>query len=163
MAYNITTWKDHAVTPARTFRVTENADGTITLEPAGQILQQGTNQSALNFNNMEQGIFAASMVANEAVRVVHALQQKTEGLEGLELLVSLTSSQKYPFNNSKITVPLPVNRNTKNYSVLIEVLGQAGGGVGEIRVSDKLLNGFKLEYTGGASAVEVKCIVQGGM
>lgn len=163
MAYNITMWKDHAVTPARTFKVVENADGTVTLTPAGEILQQGTNQSAANFNNMEQGIFAAAMTANEAVRLAQILQHKTDGLAGLELTIKLTSSKNYPFNDSKVTIPLPVVRNTKDYTVHVEVLGYAGGGVGEFEITDKLLNGFKIAYSGGASFVDVKCVVQGGI
>lgn len=39
MAYNILVWKDHAVAPANTYTVTENDDGTITLTPAGEIIQ----------------------------------------------------------------------------------------------------------------------------
>ena len=43
MAYQILVWKDHAVAPANTYTVTENDDGTITLTPAGKVIQQGTN------------------------------------------------------------------------------------------------------------------------
>lgn len=163
MAYNITLWKDHSVTPARTFEVVENADGTITLNPSGKVLQQGTNQSASNFNNMEQGIFAAAMTANEAVRLAQILQQKSEGLEGVKLSAVLTNTQKYPFNNSKQTIALPVNRNTKDYTVYVEVLGYSGGGIGDFEITDKLLNGFKIAYTGGAASVEIKCTVRGGV
>ena len=52
--YSVLFWKDHAVTPDKTFTVRENGDGTITLIPAGKIIQQGTNMSAFNFNNIDK-------------------------------------------------------------------------------------------------------------
>ena len=100
MAYNILVWKDHAVAPANTYTVTENDDGTITLTPAGEIIQQGTNMSAVNFNNMETGIFAANLGAAEALQLLRLVKDKTDSLEGIILEDTLTNSQKYPFNNS---------------------------------------------------------------
>ena len=38
-----------------------------------------------------------------------------------------------------------------------------GGAVGEIVITDKQLNGFKIEHTGSAAKVSVKYIVEGGM
>ena len=37
------------------------------------------------------------------------------------------------------------------------------GAVGEIVITDKQLNGFKIEHTGSAAKVSVKYIVEGGM
>ena len=76
--------------------------------------------------------------------------------------MTLTNSATYPFNNSIKTVALSKNKNKKDYTVLVEVLSAVGGGVGEIRVTDKLLNGFKIEFSGAAKSVVVNCIVQGG-
>lgn len=161
--YNILVWKDHVTDAPRTYIITENSDGTITLQPAGNIIQQGTSQSAGNFNNMEQGIFAANEMAAEAIRVSRLLQRAVEGLEGEQITVSLSNTLGYPFNNSKKTVPLATSRNTQDYTVLVEVVSSVGGGVGEITISDKLLNGFKIEYSGAATNVTVNCYVQGGM
>lgn len=164
MAYNILLWKDHAVSPDKTFKVTENTDGTITLTPTGKIIQQGTNMSAVNFNNMEQGINAANISAIEALRMIGFLQSKAEALEGLVIEATLTNSGKYPFNNSTKTIALGnANlRNNKNYTVIVEAEAVGGGFVGDIVITDKMLNGFKIAYTGGASKVNVKCYVQGG-
>ena len=49
-----------------------------------------------------------------------------------------------------------------NYIVITEVVN-ANGNVGEITVSDKLINGFKLAFTGSATAVTVKYTVIGGL
>jgi hypothetical protein len=37
-----------------------------------------------------------------------------------------------------------------------------GGEVGDIVFSDKMLNGFKVAYTGSATSVRLKIYVQGG-
>ena len=161
--YNILVWKDHVTDAPRTYIIEQNPDGTITLQPAGEVIQQGTSQSASNFNNVEQGVFAANEMAAEAVRVSRLLQRAVEGLEGEQITVTLSNSLLYPFNNSKQTIPLTTTRNDKGYTVLVEVVSSEGGGVGEISISDKLLNGFKVEYSGAATSVTVNCYVQGGM
>lgn len=163
MAYQILVWKDHAVAPGNTYTVTENDDGTITLTPAGKIIQQGTNMSAVNFNNMETGIFAANVTAAEAMQLIRLMKDKAEALEGFILEATLTNSQKYPFNNSIKTLALGSEnvRNSKDYTVIVEAEA-ADGFVGDINITDKMLNGFKIAYTGSASSVQVKCYVQGG-
>lgn len=161
--YSILIWKDHSVTPARTFTVTNNADGTITLTPAGLVLQQGTNQSAVNFNNIEEGVLAANVSAAEALRLIRQLEDKAEALEGVIVEGTLTNSSKYPFNSSKKTLAIPTDstRYNTDYTVIVEAEPTGGFG-GDIIISDKLVNGFKIEYTGSAASVAVKCYVQGG-
>lgn len=76
--------------------------------------------------------------------------------------VTLTNSQKFPFNNSQVTVPIAVERNNTNYIVDFEVT-EANGNVGDVIVSAKLVNGFKIEFTGSATSVTIKYQVLGGM
>ena len=161
--YSILIWKDHAVTPARTFTVTNNADGTITLTPAGLVLQQGTNQSAVNFNNLEEGVLAANVSAAEALRLIRLLEDKAEALEGIIIEGTLTNTSKYPFNNSKKTLAIPTasTRYNTDYTVIVEAEA-TDGFLGDIIISDKLVNGFKIEHTGSAKSVAVKCYIQGG-
>lgn len=161
--YLITVWKDHAVVPANTYTVKENGDGTITLVPAGKVVQQGTNMSAVNFNNMETGIFAANVAAAEAMQIIRLLNDRAESLEGIILEATLTNTSKYPFNNSMKTLALGSEnlRNSKDYTVIVETEAE-GGFVGDIVISDKMLNGFKIAFTGSAKSVRVKCYVQGG-
>lgn len=163
MAYQILVWKDHATTPSNTYNVVENGDGTITLTPAGKVVQQGTNMSAVNFNNLETGVFAANVTAAEAMQLIRLLKDKAESLEGIVLEATLTNTQKYPFNNSVKTLALGnANvRNTKDYTVIVEAEA-VDGFVGDIVISDKMLNGFKVAFTGSASSVNIKCYVQGG-
>lgn len=57
MPYKRTKWRDHVVERPRTFTEVNNPDGSVTHNPApGDVLQQGTPQSATNFNNIEEGL-----------------------------------------------------------------------------------------------------------
>lgn len=57
MAYSRTTWKDRKVEKPRTYKMQNNADGTITLIPMeGTVVEPGTPINALNMNNIEEGI-----------------------------------------------------------------------------------------------------------
>lgn len=75
--------------------------------------------------------------------------------------VTLNNSETYPFNNSMVTVSLAKPRTTQNYIVIVDVPA-AVGNVGEIVITDKLINGFKIGFTGSASSVTVKYKVIGG-
>lgn len=144
-AYKKTDWIDHVVD-----------------QSTGEVIQEGTKQSAGNFNNMETGIFAND--AGSSVLTQEVLQHKRllSDLEGEIGQVTLTNSQEYPFNNSDKTVSLLKARDTLNYRVDVEIMS-AVGFAGDIEVYDKQLNGFKIKFTGSASSVTVKYIVQGGM
>lgn len=58
MSYNKRiNWKDHVPQRPRTYTETVNGDGSKTFTPApGTILQQGTPQSATNFNTMDEAL-----------------------------------------------------------------------------------------------------------
>lgn len=157
-------WKDHIVEHPDWY-TEENVGNGVTKHTKypGRVIQQGTAINARNLNEMEaeslKGIFSSLLIAQH----VNQLNRKVEGLEGTQIEVTMTNSKKYPFNNSKRTVNLPTNRNVKNYTVEVEVESKTGAGVGEICISDKLLNGFKIEYTGAAKSVTVLCTIRGGI
>ena len=140
--YNRTQWKDRVVD-----------SGT------GEVIQEGTLQSAGNFNNMEDGIEDAAVAAAFLVIAAGQLDAQTTAEEKT---VKLTNSQSYPFNNSQQTVNLGTTRTTTAYSVDVEVLDHSGD-VGDVLISDRLLNGFKVRYDGSAKSATVKLIIKGGM
>lgn len=76
---------------------------------------------------------------------------------------TLTNSKTYPFNNSKKTVAITKTRQTLFYDVEVEVTAYSGGLPGNVIVSDKQLNGFKLEFDGSASSVTVAYKIKEGM
>ncbi|GHU70655.1 hypothetical protein FACS1894184_16410 [Clostridia bacterium] len=76
--------------------------------------------------------------------------------------VTLTNTMDYPFNNSIVTVALKTARNTSNYDVSfipqVDYLN-----IGDIVITNRLLNGFKIAYTGSAASVTLSLIIRGGM
>lgn len=162
--YNRTVWRDHVTQYTDRFRETQNADGTVTHTPVeGEVLQQGTPQNEVNFNNIEEGVLAGHEIGCETALAVLHHEATLKGLVGVSGTVIVTNTQTYPFNNSGKTVALSPARNTAEYGVDVEVLEETGGQAGHVIVYDKLVNGFKIRFTGSASAVTVKYVVQGGI
>lgn len=95
MAYDRTRWKDHVTERPRTYVETPNADGSVTLTPAmGNVLQQGTPQSATNFNKMEDGIQHTSVALDWMQCITQAtLRAQNDRIEELEnALAALTGA-----------------------------------------------------------------------
>lgn len=138
----------------RIFYVDEVVD-----EETGERLVEGTPQSAGNFNTSEIGI--SDVDISIRLLALMTLLNKDQ-LEIEEQTITLTNTASFPFNDSLETVALIKNRNNMDYSVETEILSSAGL-PGDIKIKDKLLNGFKIAYTGSAENVEVKFRVQGGM
>ena len=124
-----------------------------------EVIQEGTPQSAGNFNNMEGGISDAHLAA--ALLIIQsgltADQVATE-----EKTVTLTNTQRYPFNSSTQTIALSTVRNFTDYTVEAEITDHEGN-VGEVRIFDRMLNGFKVAYDGSAKTATVKLRIKGGM
>ena len=76
--------------------------------------------------------------------------------------VTLTNSDAYPFNDSLQSVPLETEQADTSYAVIAEVVS-SNGDAGEVNVSEKQVNGFKLSYTGGATSAVVHYFVIGGI
>ena len=77
--------------------------------------------------------------------------------------VTLTNSKDYPFNNSRTTVAITTTRENLYYDVEAEVTAYSGGLPGNIVISDKQLNGFKIEFDGSAKSVTVAYKIKEGM
>lgn len=144
-SYSRTGWVDHVVDSV-----------------SGQVIQEGTPQSAKNFNNMEDGIFQATELGNVLIQQVLQHKRNIADLEGEIKEVPMTNTLAYPFTNSAKTVSLSKARDTTNYRVATEIVS-ADGPIEDIEVYDKQLNGFKLKYMGSAKNVVIKCYIQGGM
>ena len=124
-----------------------------------EVIQEGTPQSAGHFNNMEHGISDAHLAA--ALLIIQsgltADQVATE-----EKAVTLSNSQSYPFNNSTQTIALSRVRNFTDYTVEAEITDHDGN-VGDVRIFDRMLNGFKVAYDGSAKSATIKLRIKGGM
>lgn len=162
--YIPTYWKDEVVEHPYRYKETQNSDGTIEHTPnPGDVLQEGTPQSADNFNNMEHGIFEALALGTETARVVSSVQRKVVGLTEEAHRVTLTNKQEYPFNDSTLDVRLSPERNTKEYTVTVEPVSTTGGALGDVEITNKLLNGFKVHFTGSAKSATINLFVKGGI
>lgn len=123
------------------------------------------NDIQANFEEVLKGIGDAKAAG---ALIVCKMMQREDDIENLlqqatvqTVQKTLTNSLKFPFNNSQVTVPLPREVSNANYVVNTEVVSH-NGNIGEVIVSDKLVNGFKLAFTGSASQVVVKCVIMGG-
>ena len=124
----------------------------------GEVIQKGTDQSAGNFNAMENGIQDVSIAL--AALMIGLDQQQVEN-EVEELTVALTNSEKYPFNNSEKSIAMQKACVSKAYLVDVELVSHVGD-VGDIIISDKLLNGFKVRFDGSAKSATVTLRIKGG-
>ena len=107
----------------------------------------------------EDGDVASKLIVN-ALRQ-HIWQSEDEALICEDGSVTLTNTKKFPFNDSKKSVSLAKTQKNTKYVIIAEVTSVAGN-VGDINVSDRLTNGFKMAFTGGAKSVTVKYYVIGG-
>jgi hypothetical protein len=74
--YKWAKWQDHVTQYEDRYTETNNGDGTITHKPVeGEIIQQGTPQSATNFNHLEDGVTnAGELAALMAIEIIHQRQ-----------------------------------------------------------------------------------------
>lgn len=156
-------WKDHTVEYPNRFKKTETGGYVVLDREPGTVKQQGTPQNASNFNKMDLASLEAMLMASENTRNLIHMGNVVDGMVGVIVEAELKNTQEYPHNNSIKTLQLVTPRNTKDYTVTVEPIAIKGGAVGEFEISDKLLNGFKVKYTGSAKSVTVRCYVRGGI
>jgi hypothetical protein len=76
--------------------------------------------------------------------------------------ITLVNTQHYPFNNSQKTAALASSRDNPDYRVHTEVVS-ASGEVGDVIISDRAINGFKIAFTGSATQAVIRYWVSGGL
>lgn len=171
--YSNTQWKDHVTSPSNCFTITDNGDDTYAIEPAGEVMQQGTGQNQTNFNNIEMGITDVDLAAHILTLYARYLADRADASEEditdlvaevtpEEQEITLTNTASYPFNNSAQKVSLGTTRNTVNYTVEV-IPDTSATDVGEIEVYNKAVNGFYIKYNGSASSVDVTVKIRGGI
>lgn len=109
-----------------------------------------------HLNNLEEGVAAN----NAGVRALETWQGKVANVQTGS--ATLTNTLENPFNNSKKSIALGTALSNTNYDVVILSATAADGNIGEIEISDRLVNGFKMNYTGCASSVTVNYAIIGG-
>ena len=72
-------WKDHVVQRPRTYTEVTNSDNSKTFTPApGTIIQQGTPQSATNFNTMDEALQHISIAYDMLMTITQAEMRSAE-------------------------------------------------------------------------------------
>lgn len=143
MAYERTFWVDHVT------------------DQNGEVLQYGTLLDQDHFNNLEKGLSDAGL----ALALVQ-FKQTQDGYQfedEVHIVKLAMDNQPWPFNNKPTTVGLKNLRENVNYGVEISVISYSGGRLGNITVTDRALNGFKLVHDGSATSVTLGVRVSGGM
>ena len=107
----------------------------------------------------EDGDVASKLIIN--VPRQHMWQNEDDALICEEGTKTLTNTKRFPFNDSKASVSLAKTQKNTKYVIIAEPSTVAGN-IGDINVSDRLTNGFKLAFTGSAKSVTVKYYVIGG-
>lgn len=171
--YNQTKWEDR-ITQYDDLYTETTENGHIKHTPfEGTIIQEGTPQDAKNFNNNEVGtqdvtiatqILAFWSLQNQRRDDAHQTLMDAEVL-GEQKEVTLTNSAKFPFNStidSPTTVDLTKTRKNLFYSVEAEVKSHVGE-VGEIVITKKAANGFKIGFNGAGTKAVVTVRIKGGM
>ena len=165
--YLWTNWVDETDEFEDRYTETMNPDGTIThTKVRGEVYVEGTPQDAAHFNQIEEGILDAHAAIAQAIL---AVRHNTWRIEELEKAtdqetgeVTLTNSAAFPFNDSIVTVPLVIERDNLNYVVVVIKIEATGGPSGDIDITERQVNGFKMAFTGSASSVKVTYAVIGG-
>ena len=107
----------------------------------------------------KDGDLATSLLLN-AFRQ-HVWQNEAEAPICEQGTVTMTNTGTFPFNNSQKTVALVNTQKNTKYAVIAD--DPLKGDIGDIVISDKQVNGFKIEFTGSAKTATVKYIVIGGI
>lgn len=156
-------FKNHVVETPNRVRLSPLGNNVYDVTPVpGQTIQEGTPLGDENMNELDEKGWEALQIAKLNAILLRQHNDHIHEIEGEKIRVTLTNSQQYPFNNSAKSVKLSETKRSLDYSVLTEVVSADGGGVGDIRVTGRLLNGFTISYSGAAKSVTIDCWIQGG-
>lgn len=157
--YDLTNWQDRVVEFENRYNEIQNEDGTITHEAvAGEVLQEGTPQSATNFNNIEKGVFE-----NRVIELLNAQMNSLASAENLENALNRVEGGTVTQNGTTINVAFNSVRNNANYEV-IPVVGKSSGLTNyHFNIAAKQANGFLCDVYGEFTSVTVYFLVKGGI
>lgn len=160
-------WKDQIDEFDGCFIEEAQGDGSIKHTPVrGTVQQEGTSQDQENFGAMMNGIIDAHTAVDLLVNALRQVEWRTSDLEAQTApeinSVTLNNTLTFPFNDSRASVALAKARDNTSYVVEILNVAVTGGCAGDIEITDRLVNGFKMEFTGSASKVVVTYAVIGG-
>lgn len=95
MAYRKINWQNRRVERPRTYNVTQNADGSVTLTDApGEITQDGTPLSPDNLNRKEEAMQHMFFAFAELACIIQAVMRATRPLTNEEIDLAIERAEK---------------------------------------------------------------------
>lgn len=130
------------------------------------------NDSTYMIHPVRMGIFdfADAVTLQQYIGALNTIREnilnlytKKTGREKDEVAAWMDATSWWTGEEAKTTIALAQLRESTNYGVEVTVLAYSGGRLGNIRVTDRARNGFKLVHDGSATTVKVQIRVTGGM
>ncbi len=157
--YDLTNWQDRVVEFEDRYKEIKNEDGTITHEAvAGEVLQEGTPQSATNFNNIEKGVFE-----NRVIELLNAQMNSLASAENLENALNKVEGATVTSSSKTITVAFNKSKNNTNYEIVPTISNIVGLDKYYVAISSKQANGFIAVVYGTYTSIKVDFLVKGGI
>ena len=126
-------------------------------------VQEGTDMSAANFNNLEAGTMEANALA--ALNTTYRRYDNDIARNSEVVVVEFTFIN--PDTEYTIAIPETATRNTTDYNIVTEIKRVSYDSVvrraGDIIIGTKQANGFTAKYNGDSSSVTVRFMISGGM
>ena len=121
-------------------------------------VQEGTDMSASNFNNIEAGVMEANALAalNASYRRYGAEVAKNN--EVIAIIKDVAAGDVI----DDVVIPANATRNNINYSVATELVSVKDGTAGDFIIISKQANGFQFKNNGTGSC-RVRFLICGGM
>lgn len=155
MAYVKTVWENREVEKPRTYIMTDNADGTITLTPSeGTVFAAGTPLDAANLNKMEDQI-----AANDANKVNKAGDTLTGNLTA-PVFNATTALQINGVSTANLYQPKGNYQATGQYATWTADPNGVSLYVGNLGGTGKPIRVFFTSAQPAASATEIRAWVQ---
>ena len=132
-------------------------------DQGGEVIQEGTPLDQAHFNKMEVGIEDANLAHKIVMIFARWIERRLAAIEGTsETHTTDIAGIKAKDNDDKNVILTTVRKNT-NYTVDVYVKSVADGRLGDITVSGKGTNSFKVRHDGSAKTVVLTLKITGGM
>ena len=166
-------WEDRVTEFSDLFKETQEGSNVRHTPVEGSVIVEGTPLDAANLGQAENGLLDTSIALQILLQAYYAHRRESvahHDLMDAEVLgetqdVTLTNTDHFPFNSTNhtpVTVNLTKKRKNLFYTIETEVKSHTGE-VGNIEITYKALNYFKLNFTGSGSKAVITTRIKGGM
>lgn len=123
-------------------------------------IQEGTDQSAANFNNIEAGVIEANAIGamNSAYQRYAADVANNTAVAVIEKTLTIGST-------AEVEIPAAMARNTADYNVTHMIINDESGGGASVAITGRIATAFAAYpyCQSGSGEVTVRFFISGGM